>query len=296
MTNSGSTSGSTKFVINYTNPESFGTLGTTRTIESVWNGLLLSVSRATTNADLALNSTPNTNTATVALTESNPFYKNRYLNALKTYYGVYPVPENKADLNADYIAFNALSDNAKAALQSVLKTVLSSTLSDVNVDNIIFDSKFNLTDPQIGTLRTEIGRLIRFIATFRSSPSFNPETPNTNNYASTPSSQGGALEGVYVGGGATLRTKDGSVSLSTVKQPGTTNDDGVVTTSGWLDLTPGAYKFGVGIINSNLTIGTDDQYIFPFMVSDMIESTTGLGRTTTSNNPGGLTVSTTYWP
>jgi len=293
MTNSGSTSGSTKFVINYTNPASFGTLGTTRTIESVWNGLLLSVSRATTNADLALNSTPNTNTATVALTESNPFYKNRYLNALKTYYGQYPVDvENLEQLNQNYKNLLSLFDKeeisakVKAALQSVLQTVLSSRLSDVaqNLNAITFDAKFDLTDPQIVTLRTEIGRLIKFIATFRSSPSFIPETPNTNNYANSPFATLGALEGVYVGIGATLSTKNGSVSLITVKQ------------TSWLDLAPGPYKFGVGIINSNLTIGTGDQYKFPFMVSDMIESVTGLGRTTTSNNPDGLTVTTTYWP
>jgi len=284
MTNSGSTSGSTKFVINYTNPASFGTLGTTRTIESVWNGLLLSVSRAN-DQELSLNSTPNISTATVALVESNPFYKNRYLNALKNYYGdTYNPSGNYNPNNAAYNAFNALNDNAKAALQFVLKTVLSSKLSDVVVANIIFDPVFKLTDPEIGILRTEIERLIRFIATFRSSPSFIPDTPNINNYANSSFATLRALEGVYVGVSGTMGLIRESVQLVTVKQ------------TSWLDLTPGPYKFGVGIINSNLTIGTGDQYKFPFMVSDMIESVTALGRTTTSNNPDGLTVTTTYWP
>jgi len=234
--------------------------------------------------ELSLNNRSNTNTATVALVESNPFYKNRYLNALKNYYGInYDPSGNYIPNNADYIVFNALSDTAKLALQSVLQTVLSSKLSDVVAADITFDPGFKLTDLQIGTLRTEIGRLIRFIATFRSSPSFRPETPDKNDYSISDSSKGGAIEGVYVGIGDTLGTINTGVQLVTVKQ----------TT--WLDLTPGPYKFGVGIINSNLTIGTGDQYKFPFMVSDMIESTTGLGRTTTSNNPGGLTVSTTYW-
>jgi hypothetical protein len=287
--NSLSTLGPARFDIKYTNPALFGTLGTTITIESVWNGLLLSMSTATAT-DLAnqtnINSTPNPETATVALAESNPFYQNRYLDALKNYYGSnYNPSEEYSPNNEDYNAFYALSNDAKAALQSVLNKVLSSTLSDVDLNTITFDSVFELTNTEISRLRTEIGRLIRFISTFRSSPSFNPNTPNTNNYAGTPSSQGGALEGVYVRrDGGTMGVIRESVSLITVKQ------------TSWLDLTPGAYKFGVGIINSNLTIGTGDQYIFPFMVSDMIESVTGLGRTTTSNSPTNLIVSATYWP
>ena len=289
LANSASTSGSVKFEISYKNPASFGTLkanstvGTSGTIGSVWNGLLLSVSSAT-DTDLNLNSTVNDKTATVALAESNRFYTNRYKSALMNYYGGnYKPSGDYTPDNQDYITFNALGDNAKLALQSVLKTVLSSKLSEVDLNTITFDARFNLTETEIGRLRTEIRRLIRLIATFRSSPSFDPIT-SANDYANTKYSQAGALEGVYVGIGGTMGDINGNVSLVTVKQ------------TGWLDLTSGPYKFGVGIINSNLTIGTDQKYIFPFMVSDMIESTTGLGRTTTSNNPGGLTVTSTYWP
>ena len=279
---SSGTSGSARFDISYTNPLSFGTLeassagSTTGTLESKWNGLLLSVSSATA-ADLDLESTPNSNTATVALAASNLFYANRYINALTEYYGVYPVTsENENQLNENYTSFKGLGLKPKAALQAVLNTVLSSTLAEVVVDDISF-SDYDLQEGEPEILKTEITRIIMFIATFRGSPTFSTSTPETNNYDSSPQGELGALEGVYVGDGGGQ-----SVSLVTVKQS-------------WLDFPPGAYKFGVGIINSNLTIDTPDKYIFPFMVSDMIESITGLGRTTTSDNPSVLRVSATYW-
>ena len=284
---SSDTSGPARFDIKYTNPNLFGTLkanlvsSTTGAIQSKWNGLLLSMSTAT-EAEYSLNSVTNPDVVGVALSPNNPFYQNRYLDALKSYYGDYPVIEGTTQLNSNYTALMALSDLHKVALQDKLQDVLSEPLGKVVVADITFN--YNITDGEKDILKREITRLIKFIATFRSSPTFDPNNSKTNKYSdSNLSKKFNALEGVYVGIGNTLGTKREEVTLVTVRQ------------SVWLDRTPGAYKFGVGIINSNLTITTDDKYTFPFMVSDMIESVTGLGRTTTADNPTGLTVDATYW-
>jgi len=272
-------SGPVAFNINYTNPGSFGKMNG---IDSIWNGVLLSLSTGTTIAS----SQPNADTSGVALASTNKFYENKYKSALTDYYGTtYSSSLTKDGTGAAYRAYANLPATAKIVLQANLNSYLAAaTLSiPANNDAITLTSVPGIPTPSPTdqtTIKTEIIRLLKLISAFRPS-AFTIDTASTYSFTST----NGSVDGVYAVLGATVKTKGATVNLITVKQ----------TT--WLDFTGGnSFNFGVGIINNNLTApGTGDGLKFPFMVSNVFEYSGTVGSSEIVGDPSGLTVSTSFW-
>ena len=272
-------SGPVLFAISYTNPKSFGTYDGN---QSIWNGLVFSLS--TTDNPTAI-SGPNTNTIGSILTKSNPFYLNKYKKALIDYYGnsYNPTGDYTPD-NEDYIKFTQLSYASKEKLRYIIIDSLSQNPIILTRPNRFDIADLDIPPTEQPIFMKEIYRLLKFATAFRNSTDFSDITNATPSPA-TNQLTNGAYEGVYLDNsiGSVVNSEGQTVNIVTVKQPD------------WLNFKPTTFNFGVGIINSNLTYKTSESKIFPFMISDIDETTVTIGGSSTSGNPSGLTVTARYW-
>jgi len=267
--NEGSLSGNVKFDITYTNPSSFGSVsGGNKSTKPQFNGLLFSLELGNFSSTSSISPNPDPNTKGIVLSDTNEFYNNVYQQALKNYYGYGYDPSGRYDLTGAYLEYR----NAGNSNPDVFRAVEQRFGTPGNQKAPTSRNQYSpplvkdLTPYEAEIVTMEVGRLRELCTALWPSIDIN-------------------YSGMY----------EVDSELKKLVSPG----ESVKIHNkklGWLNYTPQTFLFGLSIVNSDLTIGTSDELIFPFTVSDVQRNYVAISSSSTASGaPGDLNVTATYY-